>query len=106
MAAARVVILGCGYTGKRVAHRLLAQGHEVIATARDSSGLRQVSSAAIPVDVESAETLNRLDSWITPETVILYSLPSVGSTDLTGSILSHLTNARRVVEKFKGKRFI
>ncbi|MGH9630293.1 MAG: NAD(P)-binding domain-containing protein, partial [Bryobacteraceae bacterium] len=34
-----VVILGCGFTGQRVARKALAQGAHVIATTRNPAGL-------------------------------------------------------------------
>ena len=64
MAAARIVILGCGYTGTRVARRLLASGHEVVVTARDTAHLQSLGATAIAVDVLRPESLQPLRDWI------------------------------------------
>jgi len=43
------LILGCGYTGERVARRLLDRGEVVAATTRESARLRQLASRGAKV---------------------------------------------------------
>ena len=44
---ARTLILGCGYTGARVALALAARGHSVLATSRDPGKLPLESDGLI-----------------------------------------------------------
>ncbi|MEJ7605734.1 MAG: NAD(P)H-binding protein [Bryobacteraceae bacterium] len=90
-----VAILGCGYTGTRVAERLLARGVEVIATSRRPETLTQLSAKGarvIGLDVDqSADT-----SLITNGVSILYSIPQVSpalirSLDNRPSRIVHLS---------------
>ena len=97
MAAARILILGCGLTGKRVASCLLKEGHQVIGTAREASSIQPHCSVALSVDITRPETLNPLSGWVTSETRVLYSLPSIGATDLTPTIMKFLSRAAHVV---------
>lgn len=88
-----VVILGCGYTGRRVAERLLSRNIAIIATARGTaslSDLRGKNANIIPLDV--ANGVPRIA--VPPGASVLYSIPTIetpsGAVDRTGEILGAL----------------
>lgn len=66
-----VIILGCGFTGERVARRMLARGARVIATSREPARL-----ASLGVEAMRVEDVTRV-----PDSLILHSIPE-GSPDL------------------------
>jgi nucleoside-diphosphate-sugar epimerase len=69
-----VLILGCGFTGERVAKRMLARGARVIATARDPQRLAGLGVEAIPVE--------DVPSVIEPGCLVLHSIPPEGAPDV------------------------
>lgn len=69
-----VLILGCGFTGERVARRMLARGARVIGTARDPQRL-----AALGIEGVLLEDVPRV---IEPGCRILHSIPPEGSPDV------------------------
>ncbi len=73
------MILGCGYTGQRVARYFLGQGHRVLATTRDSAKLVHINGLEIV----------RLPTAIPNNTRVLHSIPPAGSS----GILQQLGNA-------------
>ncbi|MBL0157025.1 MAG: NAD-dependent epimerase/dehydratase family protein [Bryobacterales bacterium] len=78
----RVLILGCGYTGRRVAKRLCAQGHEVWVTARHTESLL--------VDGARTVALPELGG-LGPGLRILHSVPlTEGPSDPTSALLGLL----------------
>ncbi len=77
----RVIILGCGFTGERVAKRMLARGARVIATARDPARLK-------PLGVQAIRTED-VPKMLEPGCLVLHSIPPEGSPD----VLSLLGNA-------------
>jgi nucleoside-diphosphate-sugar epimerase len=84
-------ILGCGYTGVRVAGRLLAKGHQVIATTRTPArlaGLAARGALILEVDVETPANLK----FIPAGARILYSIPSV-----TPEVLTALSQPSRII---------
>jgi len=86
------LILGCGYTGRRVAARLAARGARVLATSRHVEGLRDLPGVTLlAVDVADEGSLLRLASE-TPEGVaVLHSVPLLeGPEDPTPRLLSAL----------------
>jgi nucleoside-diphosphate-sugar epimerase len=99
----QVLILGCGYTGERVARKLLAQGIEVSATSRDPDKFRDLGLGAlklIHMDLTVPETVNRLswDNFVKPGVRVLHSVPPVNGTDPTPQLLAALgTKPERVV---------
>lgn len=76
-----VLILGCGFTGERVAKRMLARGARVIATAREPARL-----AALGVEGIRVEDVPRV---IEPGCVVLHSIPP----DNAPNVVSLLGNA-------------
>ncbi len=81
-----ILILGCGYTGQRVAKRFLAMGARVTATTRNPRRLASLG----------AETIGSSDlpKHVRPGMLVLHSIPPDGPADL----LDPLRNkARRLV---------
>jgi nucleoside-diphosphate-sugar epimerase len=75
-----ILILGCGFTGKRVAARLLEQGHRVICSVRHVETLPCLASAGArveEVDTERPATLRNLEQVVPPEVLVLHSVPLV-----------------------------
>ena len=83
-----VLILGCGYTGFRVARRLLAAGHRVIATTRNKSRLDALGADVVEYDVR-----RHLSIRIPPGVRVLHSIPVVDGTDSTPRLLEALGTA-------------
>ena len=69
-----VLIVGCGFTGKRVARRMLARGARVIATSRDPANLALLSVEAIRIE--------DVPNVIEPGCLVLHSIPPDGSPDV------------------------
>ena len=78
-----VLILGCGYTGRRVAARLAAQGCSVTATVRDPSRTPAIAGVRLlPYDAGHQFPLSG-DGWL-----VLHSVPvQDGPSDATSDIL-------------------
>jgi nucleoside-diphosphate-sugar epimerase len=72
-----ILILGCGFTGQRVAHRFLARGHRVTATTRTPA--RLVSLTQLGADVI---TLDGLAAHLHPGALVLHSIPTPEPVDL------------------------
>jgi nucleoside-diphosphate-sugar epimerase len=78
----RTLVLGCGYTGRRVARLLAADGHEVWVTSRNPAVL-QVEGAR-PVELQALARLG-------PGLRILHSVPlAEGPSDPAASLLALL----------------
>jgi len=76
----RALILGCGFTGRRVAERLLARGVAVIATTRDPARLGRL--ARLGVDVQRLDALDPDDIARLPSCrIVLHSIPVIGGRD-------------------------
>lgn len=69
-----VLILGCGYTGQRVARRLLARGARVTATTRNPQRLAGLGAVIIGVI--------DLPKHVRPGMLVLHSIPPDGPRDL------------------------
>jgi nucleoside-diphosphate-sugar epimerase len=80
-----------------VARALLAQGHEVIATARATASVHAPGAHIIAVDVSQPHTLDQLRPFVSEETRVLHSIPNAGEQDATPAIMQALAPARRVV---------
>lgn len=80
----QVLILGCGYTGRRVAQRLLARGIDVVATTRTPGALADLAEAGVRVhrlDLHEPATLSGLRDMISPGVRVLHSVPVIGRGD-------------------------
>lgn len=69
-----ILILGCGYTGRRVAKRFLARGARVTATTRNPSRLAGLGSEIIAT--------RDLGNCVRPGMLVLHSIPPDGPPDL------------------------
>ena len=69
-----VLILGCGFTGERVARRFLARGARVIAASRTPERLNGLGVEAVRFN----ELPDRLDAG----TLVLHSIPPAGDVEL------------------------
>ncbi len=72
-----VVILGCGYTGKRVAARFLRRGAPVVVTARDPAGLQDLARLGAEVLAIEAGALTEIA--IPSGALVLHSIPVIDS---------------------------
>ncbi|MEO5925434.1 MAG: NAD(P)-binding domain-containing protein [Bryobacteraceae bacterium] len=69
-----VLILGCGFTGERVARRMLARGSRVIATSREPSRLAALGVEGIRVE--------DVPNVIEQGCLVLHSIPPEGAPDV------------------------
>jgi nucleoside-diphosphate-sugar epimerase len=71
------VILGCGYTGERVARRLLSDGERVIATARRDDAARALAAKLPGLDARVADVFDEasLRAAIPGAAVVVDSVP-------------------------------
>lgn len=81
-----ILILGCGYTGERVAKRFLAKGARVTATTRHPRRLANLGAEII--------STNDLPSHVRKGMLVLHSIPPDGPAGLLDSLKN---NAARVV---------
>ena len=75
-----VFILGCGYTGSRVARLLLDQGIEVGGSARSLDSLASLTKrglGAVAFDAAHSKDLSGLEAALQPRTRLLYSIPTL-----------------------------
>ena len=78
--ATLVWIIGCGYTGRRVAQRLLDTGVPVAATTRNPDSLRDLAAQGVEVlrwDASDPDGLQTLKTAITPGAGVLLSVPTL-----------------------------
>jgi len=85
-----VLILGCGYTGQRVAQRLIARGCSVAGIAKNPR------DGVISLDLEQAGALERLREMVKPGMRVLHSVPPLEG-DLDRMAVSALDGVARVV---------
>ncbi len=97
MTTDEVLILGCGYTGRRVAARLLQRGLRVTATTRNPGSLAALSESGATVlrlDVLEASTLRDLRVPGHRASLVIHSIPPVegprGRFDPTPKLLEAL----------------
>ncbi|WP_321472689.1 NAD-dependent epimerase/dehydratase family protein [uncultured Paludibaculum sp.] len=91
------LILGCGYTGRRAARRLLTRGFEVWATARGSLELPGVR--VVPFDLDNRQSIEELGRLVPSGIAVLHSVPVLpGPAEATRAILHALgSKPRRIV---------
>lgn len=87
------VILGCGYTGSRVARLLAGRGLHVIATARDIARLEGLPARAVPLDITGGL---RLD-FVPEGALILHSIPSTDPDRTPALVAALASRPHRVV---------
>ncbi len=94
------IILGCGFTGQRVAGLLLDRGYEVVVTTRNPDTLvelRRRGATVLALDALDKVSLQRLRS-APRAAVVLHSIPSLkgpnGLLDPTPALLRALAPAR------------
>lgn len=78
-----VVILGCGYTGRRVAERLLARGRAVLCTTRNPMKLEELAARGAVVarlEVLEPATLTELRRLLLAPARVLHSIPVIDSS--------------------------
>ena len=76
-----VLILGCGFTGQRVARRFLARGCHVTATTRTPARLASLAQLGA-----SVITLDDLAANLHPGVLVLHSIPPTGPADLLDAL--------------------
>lgn len=90
---AKVIVLGCGYTGKRVAARFLQRGASVVVTARDPTSLQDLARQGAEVLVLNAEAVGAIA--IPPGAMVLHSIPVIdtqsGPRDVTEQLIARFT---------------
>jgi len=89
---APVLILGCGYTGSRVAARLAARGVEVLAAGRSFRHLPELPHIRrVAFDAASGESLNALAKQMPHPCAVLHSIPVLdGPREVTARLLDAL----------------
>ena len=78
------VILGGGFTGRRVARLLREAGRPVLVTTRDPSALADLAALGADVrrvEVDEPETLQRLSRIVPPGCRVLHSVPAIRRGD-------------------------
>lgn len=76
--AADVLILGCGFTGRHVASRLIARGVQVTATTREPERLSGLGARVIRVE--------QLEDHLRPGMLVVHSIPPAGGDGLVGRL--------------------
>lgn len=97
----KITVVGCGYTGSRLARRVRDEGHEVLTLVRTSRSLEALRSEGIPalaVDLDEKSGTDALAQEAIAERRVAYMVPppSSGEADTrVGSFLDSLTNTPR-----------
>jgi nucleoside-diphosphate-sugar epimerase len=99
MKGPEVLILGCGYTGQRVARLLLASGVRVVATAQRPSTLATLAAAGavvVRLEVREPETVRSLRDAAEQGVLVVHSIPVIrgerGEFDPTPQLLGALAD--------------
>jgi nucleoside-diphosphate-sugar epimerase len=75
----KLIVLGCGYTGCRVAREAAERGMEVVGTSRDDETLhklRDIGVTPIKWDVLK-DDVRGIEQHLGPETALVYSIPTI-----------------------------
>ena len=70
-----ILILGCGFTGIRVAQRFLSKGAQVTVTTRNPARLASLPARVI--------TLNEVPAYLQKGMLVLHSIPPEGSAEIS-----------------------
>lgn len=101
MSAARILILGCGFTGTRIARSLVATGHQVTVASRHPESIPVPGAARLYLDLARPETLRQLRLVVPQGALVLHSIPPgdvpASTTDSTAALMNAIVQARRVV---------
>lgn len=93
-------IVGCGYTGERLARALLADGHRVRATVRSPERLRELETRlpALELRVADLSEPHAVHAALVPDGFVVWCVPPVpGSPAFESAILGELPPCRRLV---------
>jgi nucleoside-diphosphate-sugar epimerase len=88
----RIIIVGCGYTGRRVAQSLTALGHDVIATSRDTQNLAGLPVTPLRFDTQNKADLSSLKAAAGCDSRVLVSTPVVHA-----QLADAVSTAKRIV---------
>lgn len=89
-AGSTVVILGCGYTGRRLVQRLRGRDVHVVATSRDPNSLADLGIETHSLDVTDAGKLESLNLDFVPDgSLVVLSVPPA-TEGLTGAVAEAL----------------
>lgn len=100
--AQKVVVIGCGYTGERLAAEAIERGYEVVVTSRDDEKLerlRELGATPINWDILTEDTRS-LASYFGPDTALVYSIPTIYRQyeDEDDGVPRHVVPVRKVLE--------
>lgn len=87
MSKERILILGCGYVGLRLARRLSAEGYDVVGTTRSESRVGEIEETgakAMLADVTDPHSLQSLAAWHPQVVFDLVGPQQVGDDRYTG----------------------
>jgi nucleoside-diphosphate-sugar epimerase len=99
----KITIVGCGYTGGRLARRLRADGHDVLALVRSRPSLDALRADGIPslaVDLDEATGDHTLAQEAVAERRVIYMVPPPASGDTDPRVrrfLEELANSPRCI---------
>jgi nucleoside-diphosphate-sugar epimerase len=104
------IIIGCGYTGTRLARRLLGAGARVWATRRTPDATRMLAGElgelarerldARALDLAAADAREQLAAWMPAGAIVVHAAPPApGSVDGESHLVAsaHAARARRIV---------
>lgn len=90
----RVLVLGAGYTGSRVATLARQRGHAVVCTVRSESRAATLRAEGLEVWQDATLDTARIAAYVTPSTLAVIAFPPDGATD---SRLAHALAAAGAV---------
>jgi nucleoside-diphosphate-sugar epimerase len=92
------LLLGCGYTGQRVARKLILSGATVISTNRTAGFLE--GAECLPLDASDRQSVADLAARLSPGMLVMHSIPPAGGplqpVDYTAALVDLLRPLRPV----------